>query len=735
MYLNEETDYFTQLVRGLEKAGANPVLGFWFLPVEGSEEPVSPLGKFFAGVDVLVTSSFRLMNEKPVHYDELQKLDVPVLNSIILNVSRDQWRESRQGVPGASLLSGIITPELAGLIEPTVIAARQPVDNPQTKQRYFRTVVIDENYQWQVRRAMAWARLRRAQPADRRVAILFYNHSGGKQNVGASYLNVTASLEKILEDLGRRGYRIEGKLDRQSITEAMQSVGRNVGRWAPGEIDRLVEKGAVLWPLEKYLACYDRLPAEAKREISRQWGQPPGDVMTVTRDGQQYFVLPTFQLGNVVLGAQPARASVERQASTYHDPLTWPTHQYLAFYFWLQHEWRADAVVHLGRHGTLEFLPGKTSGLALDDPPALVIGDLPNIYPYIVDGIGEAVAAKRRGQAVLLTHATPPLTGTGLYGDLAKLQELTNRYAQARDQKQAGLETEYLQSIVQLAKALGCDLVADHDHDGDKQAPDADAASPEDRQVHRIEHWLADIESQSAPRGLHTFGQSYSQEAVFDMLPRMFRDELEVLRKSGLKTEEERTWLASVAKADAPRPPSSPAAPEAEDESAPSAAAVRARIEATAWQMRHNQELDFLGRALAGRFIPVGPPGDPLSNPDIFPTGRNQYQSNPQKLPTREAWAIGKRMAVQTLDMHRGSHGGDYPGKLSVTLWANTLIRSHGALESEVLLFSRRGAGLERPGGRHRCAARRSSGTPASRCSDDADRHVPRLFSRQGPPA
>lgn len=672
LYLNEETDYFAQLIRGLEQAGASPVLGFWFMPVDGSE-PVSPIGKFFAGVDVLLTSSLRLMNEKPVHYDELQKLDVPVLNSVILNITRDQWRESRQGIPVPSLLSGIISPELSGLIEPTVIAVRQPVENPATKQHYFRTVVVAENYQWQIRRALAWARLRRAKPAERRVAVLFYNHSGGKQSVGASYLNVTASLERILADLGQRGYRVEGKVDRQSLIDSMLNVGRNVGRWAPGELDRLVEKGAVLWPLEKYLAHFDRLPAEAKRQITQQWGQAPGDVMTVTRDGRQCLVFPAFSLGNVLLAPQPARAAAEKQTSAYHDPLLWPTHQYLAFYLWLEHEWKANAVVHLGRHGTLEFLPGKSYGLACDDPPSLAIGDLPNIYPYIVDGIGEAVAAKRRGQAVLVTHATPPLTGAGLYGDLAKLQELTGRYAQAREQKQTGLVAEYFQSMVKLAGQLGFHRANAGQQDG-KAAPPTD-----DAEVERIEHWLAEIKSQTGPRGLHTFGQSYSAEATADMLPRMFRDELNTLRKSGLKPEEEKTWLAGAVRADGKQPPAPSSAPGEE-----TPAAIRARIETTAWHMRHNQELDYLGRALAGRFMPVGPPGDPLSNPDIFPTGRNQYQHDPQKLPTREAWAVGRRMAEQTLETHRRRYGA-YPSKLSVTLWANTLIRTHGALESEVL--------------------------------------------------
>lgn len=685
LYLNEETDYFTQLVRGVERAGANPILGFWFMPVDGKEPAVSPIGRFFEGVDVLLTSSFRLMNEKACHYEALRRLDVPVLNSIILNNSLDEWRQSRQGIPASYLLFGIVSPELAGLIEPTVIAARQPVESPETKQRYFRTVVIEENYRWQIRRALAWARLRRTKPAQRRVAILFYNHNAGKHNIGASYLNVTASLERILAELGRRGYQVEGKVGRQQIIESMRNVGRNVGQWAPGELDRLIQHKAVLWPVENYLAYYDRLPEEAKRQISRQWGQPPGNIMTVTRDGRQQFVFPAFQVGNVLLAPQPARAAPEAAASAYHDLSTWPTHQYLAFYFWLRHEWRADAVVHLGRHGTLEFLPGKSVGLAVDDPPAMLLGDLPNIYPYIVDGIGEAVAAKRRGQAVILTHATPPLTSAGLHGELLKLQQLITHYAQAQEQKQSGLSAEYYRAIVKLAAQLGYQQ-SPTQKQIDQDAPKSPDPASRDREVQQVEHWIAEIASQSGPRGLHTFGDSYTAEAAEDMLRRMFKDELELMRKSGAKAEQLHAFLASAAKSAGAQPPPAPDTKAEKSEPARAGEAARHRIATTAWHMRHNQELDFLCRALDGRFIPVGPPGDPLSNPDIFPTGRNQYQVDSQKLPTREAWAVGKRMAEQTLAMHRTRHGAE-PSKLSFTLWANTLIRTHGALESEALYF------------------------------------------------
>lgn len=678
LYLNEEFDYLAQLVREVEAAGAIPVLGFEGVvssredggastsarPKRGGEEGSSAYGStapskviptLFEGVDVLLTSAFRLMPEKARHADALRALDVPVLNSVILNISREEWQKSGQGIPSSYLLVGVVTPELSGLIDPAVIATRQGVTSPATGQVYHRTVLLEENFRRQIRRGLAWSRLRRAKAAERRVAALYYNHAGGKQAVGASYLNVTDSLSKILGDLKGRGYKVEGEVERRAVIDSMLGVGRNAGSWAPGEVDRLVASGAVLWPLESYLAHFDCLPSGVKAAMTRQWGQPPGDVMTVTREGRRYFVLPAFVRGNVLCAPQLARAIAARQDSAYHDPQLWPTHQYLAFYLWLKHEWKADAVVHLGRHGTLEFLPGKSNGLSAEDPPAFVLGDLPNINPYIVDGIGEAVAAKRRGGAVLVTHATPPITETKLYGDLSDLRRKLDQHAQARRDGQDALGAELIAGIAKSAQALGFPA----------PATGSDPASiAED-----VDHWLEEVEAQRAPRGLHTFGEGYSEESVRDMLPRMFADEW---GKLGLEGEARDRWLSEVTRADSASPP---AIAEGDPKS---------RIAATAWSMRHNAELDGLARALEGRYLEVGPPGDPLSNPAIFPTGRNQHQTDPAKIPSREAWAVGARMAEQTIELHRRKHGKP-PEKLGVTLWANTLIRSQGALEAQVL--------------------------------------------------
>jgi cobaltochelatase CobN len=688
LYLNEEFDALTQLVRTIEASGASPIVGFAGVGYDSSPrgammrpgasaegEPKSAMARgassgmralaqgdlksLFDGADVMITSAFRMLAEHDRHIEALRALDVPVLNGIILNISRQEWEQSGQGVPGSYLFVSVVSPELSGILDPSVIAARQEVTSPVTGQSYYRTVLIEENLRRLVARAKAWARLKHKTPAERRVAVLYYNHAGGKQAMGASYLNVSESLSAILADWKGRGYGVEGTLEREALLKAIQAGGRNAGAWAPGEVDALVANGAVLWPVESYLAHFDRLPNEVKQAMTRQWGQPPGDIMTVTRDGRRYFVLPALVRGNVLIAPQPLRAHGDRQDAAQHDPALWPTHQYLAFYLWLRHEWKADAVVHLGRHGTLEFLPGKSNGLDPDDPPPIVLGDLPNINPYIVDGIGEAVAAKRRGGAVIITHATPPIVGSAASPPMTELRRKLDQLGQARRDNQPALVAELESAISKLAASLGYSPPEAHEPDHDHPADDTTAD---------VAHWLDDAENQFAPRGLHTFGQSYNEADVAAMLPLMFRDELAALK---LTADE----LTTIARAEGPRPTADPSS-EADN--------PRTRIAQTAWDMRHNAEQEGLARALDARYIEAGPPGDPLSNPATFPTGRNQHQSDTSKIPTREAWAVGRDLADKLLDRLTREQGRP-PERLGFTLWANTLIRTQGALEAEVL--------------------------------------------------
>ena len=301
----------------------------------------------------------------------------------------------------------------------------------------------------------------------------------------------------------------------------------------PRRAGSIVKAGAVLWPLESYLAHFDRLPGWVQGGDDSPVGPAAGrrDVRRPRRPA--LFVLPVTLRGNVACRTQPARAPRRPAGSAYHDPQLWPTHQYLAFYLWLRHEWKADAVVHLGRHGTHEFLPGKGNGLGPEDPPVVVLGDLPNIYPYIVDGIGEAVAAKRRTAAVIVTHATPPITNTPLYARTRRAAPQARPVRPGPPRRPVGNRSQLLASIRKSAGSLGYP-----DHPG---APGHDASV-----IEEIDDWVETIEAQRTPRGLHTFGEASrpmrSRPCSRGCLPKSWRGLSPITRRHD-------GWLAEVARA------------------------------------------------------------------------------------------------------------------------------------------------------------------------------------------
>ena len=260
------------------------------------------------------------------------------------------------------------------------------------------------------------------------MALLYYNHSQGKQNVGASYLNVFKSVAAISERLKQEGYQVrgDGTLTEEKVRQMILRTGRNVGSWAPGELDAMLASGEVeMLPMQTYRQWFDALPEDFRRPVLDQWGEPEQSKIMV-KDGN--FVIPLVRLGNLVFLPEPSRGWSDDPMKLYHDQSVYPHHQYIAAYLWLQHSFGADAMIHLGTHATYEWLPGKQAGLAAADPPEIMVGAIPNIYPYIVDDVGEGIQAKRRGRGVIIDHLTPALKDVALHDETAALQELVGNF-------------------------------------------------------------------------------------------------------------------------------------------------------------------------------------------------------------------------------------------------------------------------------------------------------------------
>ncbi|MCD6527620.1 MAG: cobaltochelatase subunit CobN [Desulfuromonas sp.] len=613
-----------EVIRKVEKAGFN------VLPCFGSPGPV--LNRYLkrvdgkAPVDMLLAFTLKFwsaLNEQ-VRRD-IQELDIPVFNVIRSYAGDiDDWRKSPIGLSPIETAWAVDNPETAGAIEPTLLCGKSSYTDPQTGKTLYVYATIDETLDMLLPRLQMWAALQGKANAEKKVAILYYNHSQGKHNIGASYLNVFRSLQAMLKRMGQEGYRVEGtgKLTEKSIKEMILKTGRNIGSWAPGELDAMLAAGdAVRVPIEEYKLWFAKLPEDFRSKVLAQWGGPETSEI-MTKDGDLIF--PMVKLGNLVLMPEPSRGWSDSPMKLYHDPTLYPHHQYIAAYLWLSEKFGADAMVHLGTHATHEWLPGKQVALAPSDPPEVLIGAIPNIYPYIIDDVGEGIQAKRRGRGVIIGHLTPPMKEADLYNEYAQLKKLMEKYELAKA-RGGSTAAAYLEELSALATKLG--LLKDLG----LERFDAEA-------VMALDGFLHEIDTNSLPYGIHTFGTPYSQQAA--------RDTVALIMKAN--PDEDRTR-------------------------------VEADLAASA-----RQEMDNYIRALNGRYIPAAEGNDPIRNRASIPTGRNFYGFSPAKVPSKAAWELGKKAAIDLIEQ-KLKEDGTYPEKVAMVLWAVETIRNEGLNESTIL--------------------------------------------------
>ncbi|MGD8835732.1 MAG: cobaltochelatase subunit CobN [Desulfobacteraceae bacterium] len=612
------------LIRKLETSGFNVLACFGPVPVVLSNYLKPDAGK--SPVDMVLAFSMKFSSGIN---DEIRSalgaLNVPVFNVIRPYAeTTDQWRQSEVGLGPMEMVWTVATPEFSGAIEPTVLIGKKEFIDPATGRRLYLYETVEETLDFLIARLKRWAALQRKPNADKKVALIYYNHSQGKQNIAAAYLNVFRSLQIILNRMKHEGYTIEqsDKLTEQGLKELILAGGRNIGSWAPGELDALLAAGDVEQvPLAEYKKWFDRLPEDFKKPVIAQWGAPEACTI-MTKEGQ--LVFPMVKLGNIVLLPEPARGWSDDPMKLYHDTTLYPHHQYIAAYLWLSEKFGADAMVHLGTHATYEWLPGKQAGLAPSDPPEIMTGSIPNIYPYIVDDIGEGIQAKRRGRGVILDHLTPPMKEADLYHEYSQLHDQFHKYEIA---KANGSETvsEYIKKIHKLAEETGI-------------AADLGITEMHDAAMEQIHLYLHEIDTNSLPYGLHTFGKPYDADAALDTL--------QLIMKQNPKADQHQ---------------------------------VRRDLDASPIR-----EMDNFIRALNGGYVPAGEGNDPLRNLAAIPTGKNFYGFSPAKVPSKAAWEIGKQAAVKMIE-EKLKKEGRYPDKVAVVLWATETTRNEGVNESTIL--------------------------------------------------
>jgi cobaltochelatase CobN len=639
-----QTELLSALDAALAARGGNVVFGFGY-PGDAALPLLflDPNGR--SRIEVLVGLTLKIGNVPDRLAPILAQLDVPVLNAIALNSqSRAEWERSPAGLDFIERSWQVGAAELAGAVAPTIVASRERLVDVATGQAYAMTLPIPERIERLAERVRAFVRLRREAAANKRVAVIYYNYPPGKESIGASYLNVLpASLWQILGRLRADGYATTGApASAEELFATLRTFGNNP---KPGtnvlvELDQLARSGrVVLLPLAEYRRWFDALPAALRGEITAKWGEPEASRVMLWRNAadEAFFVLPVLRWGNVVFGAQPTRGWEQDIEAVYHDVKLPPHHQYLAFYLWLQKEFRADAMVHVGTHATHEWLPGKEVGATAADTGEALVGAVPQFYPYIVDDVGEGLQAKRRAMAAIISHLPPPLDRATLNPELRAVAGLIADYCAARE-KAAPAATDLLRNLTLRCGKMGLFT--------DLGITPAAGTLLDDGQVEAIEHHLKKIGERMTPFGMHTFGvapdeaqRAATAEAILSLEPDL--------------------------------PP---------DEHARRKADLIARLAASG-----DAELNALSAGLAGRHIAAGPGNDPIRNPAALPTGRNFYGFDPARMPSPATYAAGARLAEDFLASYRRHHTNESPDRLVFNLWGTETSRHEGVMEGQIL--------------------------------------------------
>nr|WP_221382391.1 cobaltochelatase subunit CobN [Actinoplanes polyasparticus] len=718
------TAFVEALCRAVEAKGGRPLPLFTSSLRTAPEDLLTELRK----ADALVVTVLAAGGTKPATVgaggdDEawdvgvLAGLDVPILQGLCLTSSRAQWEASDDGLSPLDAATQVAIPEFDGRII-TVPFSFKEID-PDGLSVY----VADEERAARVAGiAVAHARLRHIPAAERRIVLMLSAYPTKHSRIGnAVGLDTPASTVALLEAMRSRGYRIGsfGEYDGDGLIHALIAAGGQDPDWLTEE---QLSGNPVRIPGSAYERWFATLPADFRASVERHWGPPPGELYVDNGD----IVLAALRDENVVVMVQPPRGFGANPVAIYHDPDLPPSHHYLAAYRWVADEFGAHAVVHVGKHGNLEWLPGKNVGMSASDGTDAALGDLPLIYPFLVNDPGEGTQAKRRAHATLVDHLIPPMARAESYGDIARLEQLLDEHANiaALDPAKLPAIRAQIWTLIQAARM-------DHDLGLESRPGDEDF----DEFILHVDGWLCEVKDVQIRDGLHILGTAPQGEARVNLVLAMLRarqmwagkvaalpglrealglpeeastvetDRVEGIARALVTAMEEAGWPADAAAVvdvvlsgiiDDGAPVD---VPRVRDVLTFAATEVVPRLERT------TDELGNLLHALDGGYVPAGPSGSPLRGLiNVLPTGRNFYSVDPKAIPSALAWETGQAMAESLLKRYREDYG-DWPRSVGLSAWGTSAMRTAGDDIAEILALigvrpiwdpaSRRVTGLE----------------------------------------
>jgi cobaltochelatase CobN len=651
-------------IDALEKVGLNPVVIFG-----DHGEKVSTL-IVSAKPDILIEDRHGASWENNAF---LKQLDVPYLRPIsMLGSTIAEWQSSPHGLSPRDIGMFMSLQESWGTIEPIVVGGLRA-----NIQGFRLHEPIPERIETFAARAARWAALHKKRNAEKKIAVIYYNKNLGQDDFmrgspTGAFLDGPESLVRFLPEMEKAGYGVENRpVTSADLIDRIRLGGRNLGPWAQGDLERQADRGdPVLIPLETYTRWFEeKLTPALRQAVIDKHGPPPGKLMVVTRNGQPHIVLPRVKLGNIILMPQPERAE-KQDDKLLHSRDIPPPHNYLAFYWWLDREFKSDAIVHWGTHGSLELLPGKENGLSADCWSDICVGKLPVIDLWITDNLGESTLARRRSYAALIDHLPPPAVGAGLGDSFQNIHEEIHKF----NTLESGLlREEFRKNITRLASEHHLEDIGDS----------AKAGGPfSDDGISKLDAHLHELYESQTPVRLHIIGQPFVEEDRMPylvnilgsgFLDRFSHSEFGHDHHGHHHDQNLRDHAAEFLKTclEGKADPKIVIPPDLQKD-------IDFARDMLAKLMDASPEPAGLIHALNGGYLAAGPGPEPIRNPATLPTGRNLYSLNPEEIPTRPAWEVGRQLVAELLKTRK-------PEKIGMDLNGMDTMRDFGVMESQIL--------------------------------------------------
>jgi cobaltochelatase CobN len=711
-WLNNNLAFIDAIIRCVEAQGANviPVFHQRYKDAEKGNRGADYIVEHFFMVEgrpriqVLINPlMFSLTLAAPEYETLLPRLNVPVIQAMVSLNPYAQWKESVQGMHTMDVSYAAAQPEFDGALITVPVATReQETIDPITGALLAKYMPIEERIDKLVRLALNWGRLQAKTNAERRVAVIFHHYPPRNDRIGcAAGLDSFASVKGLLDRMQADGYRIDRTYtDGDELAHDLLSRMTCDQRWLTP--DQLAARAEAHAGRERYAPWHKALPDTIREKMTADWGEIPGDLFV--HDDEMHFA--GIVNGNLFLTIQPPRGYLENVDAIYHDMHLSPPHHYLAHYRWIRDVFKADVVMHVGKHGSLEWLPGKALGLSETCYPDLAIMELPNVYPYIINDPGEGTQAKRRSYACIIDHLTPAYANADLYDDLGKVQGLVNDYAAAVSEDPAKVE---------ILRPMIWEAVEAASLDKDLELDRETALENFDAFLEGLHAYIEELSDTMINDGLHVMGLPPEEARLEEFVVQLTRlangstpslreavvramgfDYDDVLahrgqrpqRFGGLsgaeivrKAHEKALALARGLAATDYRPDGVRAVTaDLLEQPSPEAEKVLTYIADTLVPniRRCAEEIDYAFTGLRGGFVPPGPSGAPTrGQADILPTGRNFYSVDPNKIPTPAAWEVGVRLGDALIERYL-QDSGRYPDNIGILVYGTTTMRTRG---------------------------------------------------------